>query len=142
MLVAWRDRIPIGYMWYTDRVEPDIEVFDLPLPPGAVYGFGMYVVPQERRQGIGGALIAERGRHAKARGFTHAWRMVRDDNVAARRIAVRASSDDRWTIRSASCTGRSCFRGSARVTCRWRPRRHRRPRHGERDTAHPACSAE
>lgn len=91
-LVARRDGRPVGYTWYTSRLERDIEYYDLPLPAGATYGWKLYVVPAERDRGIGTALVAARLRHALERGFSEAWRIVNVKNSAALRTVAKSGA--------------------------------------------------
>jgi len=92
LLVAWRHEVPIGYTWYSDRIEPRIEVFNIDLPEGTTYGWGLYVIPSERNRGIGTALVAARLIHARRRGFKSAWRIMRTDNEASRRISLKTAA--------------------------------------------------
>ncbi|CAN5142259.1 hypothetical protein BH23GEM4_BH23GEM4_01360 [soil metagenome] len=89
-LVAWRGSEPIGYTWYSLRIEPRVETYDLPLPADATYGWGLYVPPAERGGGIGSALVTARLRHARERGFRRSWRIVAVRNAAALRTVEKA----------------------------------------------------
>lgn len=81
--VAWRGNRPIGYGWLSLRVDPEFETYPLPLPPDAAYAADFYVVPQERRHGVGSALIAARLAHLRERGFAKVWRVVAHTNHAS-----------------------------------------------------------
>ena len=99
MLVARRGGRALGYTWYSHRMEPDIEYYDLDLPAGAVYGWALYVVPAERSSGIGSALVSARIEHARERGYRTSWRIVDVKNPAAQRtVAKSANSRDRLRI--------------------------------------------
>lgn len=89
-LVAWRGTDPIGYAWYSDRMAPELEHYELPLPRGAVYGWDLYVMPAERGCGVGTALAVARLLHARRRGFTSGWRIVHTSNLAAQRTAEKS----------------------------------------------------
>ncbi len=75
-LVAWRAERPVGWAWISDRAEPDLETYPLPLPAGTAYMWDLFVVPEERSRGAGSALAAARVRHARERGFRRAWRAL------------------------------------------------------------------
>jgi GNAT superfamily N-acetyltransferase len=95
-LLAWRDRRPIGHGWISERTDPDVESYPIPLPPDAVYVWDLYIAPGERNRGLGGALSAARFQHARERGFRRAWHFVTPDNAAALRAARKAT---RGTVR-------------------------------------------
>lgn len=114
MLVARRGERAVGYTWYSDRMEPDVEFYDLALPPGATYGWALYVVPAERNGGVGSALVAARLRHARDRGFTSYWRIVNVRNVAAQRT-VDKSANPRHRVRIGELTWTKLF-GRSRTT--------------------------
>ncbi len=84
-LVAWRDDHAIGYAWLADRVEADVETFPVPLPPGVAYAGTLFVRVDERRRGVGSALVSARLREARARGHRRAWRVADPANQAALR---------------------------------------------------------
>lgn len=64
--VAWRGGRPIGYSWVSERVDPEIEHYPLPLPSDCVYGWDLYVNRDERGGGVGSALARARLRHARS----------------------------------------------------------------------------
>ena len=90
-LVAWRGADPVGYTWCSDRMEPDIEVYPLPLPADAAYLWDLYVPPAERSGGIGTAIASARLDWAEAHGFRRAWRVVRHTNAASLRTVDKTS---------------------------------------------------
>lgn len=90
-LVAWRSDRPVGYTWCSDRMEPDIEVYPLPLPADAAYLWDLYVPPAERSSGIGTALASARLRWAHARGLRRAWRVIRPSNAPSLRTVDKTS---------------------------------------------------
>ena len=81
----------IGYVWLSDRIDPDLEMHPLPLTPGAVYGWDVYVVPDERGKKIGPALVSARLQYARERGYRTSWRVIALDNRASFR-AVRKTA--------------------------------------------------
>jgi GNAT superfamily N-acetyltransferase len=89
--VAWRGEHPVGYTWCSDRMEPDIEVYPLPLPADAAYLWDLYVTPSERSGGIGTALASARLDWAYARGFRRAWRVIRRGNAPSLRTVDKTS---------------------------------------------------
>lgn len=95
LMVAWRgpalSRRPVGYAWLSMSMEPGIETYRLPLPADAVYLWGLWVHPEERRAGIGAALGAARARFALERGYAQGWRLVAPANVASMRTLERAA---------------------------------------------------
>lgn len=115
--VAWRGRRPIGYVWLSERIDPDLELYPLPLPEDAVYGWDVYVTPDERGRGIAPALIGARLRYARDRGFRTSWRAIAPDNAASFG-AVRKTSRDGMQIVGelsyARVLGRVFARGSLR----------------------------
>lgn len=90
-LVAWRGDRAMGYTWVTGRLLPFVTPFPLALPSHAAYLFDLYVVPQERRGGIGSALVSARMALARARGFVEGWRMVAPANKASLRTMEKTA---------------------------------------------------
>lgn len=90
-LVAWRGERPVGYAWCSDRIEPDIEVYPLPLPADAAYLWDLYVPPAERSGGIGTAIASARLDWTYGRGLRRAWRVIRRDNGASLRTVDKTS---------------------------------------------------
>jgi GNAT superfamily N-acetyltransferase len=84
-LVAYRAGVPIGYTWIAGKMLPGVESVPLDLPSDAAYGWALYVIPAERRNGIGSALVAARLRLARDRGYRKAWRAIRVTNRPALR---------------------------------------------------------
>jgi GNAT superfamily N-acetyltransferase len=82
-LVAWRGERPVGYAWVAAEMRPEVSHCRLELPPHAAYLWDLYVVPAERRSGLGSALAAERLRTARDLGRSEGWRMIRPDNTAS-----------------------------------------------------------
>lgn len=89
--VAWRGGRPIGYSWVSERVDPEIEHYPLPLPSDCVYGWDLYVNRDERGGGVGSALARARLRHARERGFARAWRLLEASNAPALRTIQKSS---------------------------------------------------
>jgi len=96
-LVAWKGDQPLGYAWVAPRIGPDVSVWPLPLefPQQAAYFCNLYVVPSERRSGIGSALASERLRVAREAGFAEGWRMVAPANGASLRTVQKTSAGTR-----------------------------------------------
>jgi GNAT superfamily N-acetyltransferase len=82
-LVAWRGDRPVGYGWVTTRMRPEVSQCPIPLPPAAAYLWDLYVIPAERRNGVGSALAGARLRTARALGCSEARRTITPDNVAS-----------------------------------------------------------
>ncbi len=91
-LVAWREDRPVGWAWISDRVEPDLEIHPLPLPPGTAYLWDLYVDPRERNRGVGSALAVARAREALERGFRSGWRAIAPDNVPSLHTLARTAA--------------------------------------------------
>jgi ribosomal protein S18 acetylase RimI-like enzyme len=93
-LIAWRGRQPVGYAWVADRPGPDVTIWPLPFefPERAAYLCKLYVLPAERRSGIGSALAQARLRLARERGFLEGWRMVAPSNVASLRTVRKSAT--------------------------------------------------
>jgi GNAT superfamily N-acetyltransferase len=64
-------------------MRPEVSQCPLGLPPHAAYLWDLYVVPAERRSGVGSALAGERLRTARALGCSEGWRTIAPDNVAS-----------------------------------------------------------
>lgn len=79
-LVAWRGGKPVGWAWVAPAMHPEVSRCPLELPSHAAYLWDLYVVPAERRSGLGSALAAERLRVARALGRSEGWRMIAPDN--------------------------------------------------------------
>ena len=94
-LVAWRGSEPIGYAWVAERMGPDVTLCPLELPPYAAYLWDLYVLPRERRNGIGSALASARIRTARERGFREGWRMIAPSNHASLRTLARSAAGTR-----------------------------------------------
>ena len=75
-LVAWRAGRPVGYAWIARAMRPEVSLYPLALPAQASYLWDLYVIPAERRGGLGSALAGERLRTARELGFAEGWRMV------------------------------------------------------------------
>lgn len=90
-LVAWDGARPIGYTWTSPAMEAAIEGFELPLPPGACYGWNLFVAPEARSRGIGSALVGARLRWAETHGYRESWRVVAPHNLASVRTIERAA---------------------------------------------------
>jgi GNAT superfamily N-acetyltransferase len=88
-LIARRDEAIIGYTWISDHVDPDLELFPIPLPGNAAYGWNLYVAPPERSTGVGSALVAARLNFARKRGFRSMWRAIDVGNVATVRTVQK-----------------------------------------------------
>lgn len=94
-LIAWRDERPIGYGWVSGSVGPDVTACPLPLPADAAYLWDLYVIPEERSNGVGSALASARIRTAKERGFREGWRMISPSNAASLRTLARSAAHTR-----------------------------------------------
>jgi GNAT superfamily N-acetyltransferase len=90
-LVAWRGERPVGYTWCSERIELEVESYPLPLPPDAVYLWGLYVPSAERSGGIGTALASARLRWARERGYRRAWRVIATRNVPSFRTVTKTA---------------------------------------------------
>jgi GNAT superfamily N-acetyltransferase len=88
-LVAWRAGRPVGYAWIASAMRPEVSLYPLELPAHAAYLWDLYVLPAERRGGLGSALAAERLRTVRELGYTEGWRMVAPDNIASLRTLRR-----------------------------------------------------
>lgn len=80
-IVACRDGRIIGYTWISDRVDSDLELFPIPLPKDAAYGWNLYVTPVERNAGVGSALVTARLNLARQLGFRRMWRAIDAKNA-------------------------------------------------------------
>jgi GNAT superfamily N-acetyltransferase len=113
-LIAWKDTQALGYAWVALRIGPDVSLWPLPLelPERAAYFCNLYVVPSERRSGLGSALAAERLRVAREAGCTEGWRMVAPGNGASLRTVKKSSTTTRVVgdIRFVQVLGRSYAR--------------------------------
>jgi GNAT superfamily N-acetyltransferase len=94
-LVAWRGAQPIGYAWVAESLGPDVTLTPFPLPPDAAYLWDLYVVPAERRNGIGSALASARIRKARDLGFREGWRMIAPSNRPSLRTLHRTGEEIR-----------------------------------------------
>jgi GNAT superfamily N-acetyltransferase len=92
-IAAWRGDQPIGYTWISHRMEPDIEIYSLPLPADAAYLWDLYVIPEERSNGVGSALVTARLEYARDRGFRAGWRMISPHNRASMRTLTKTAGD-------------------------------------------------
>jgi GNAT superfamily N-acetyltransferase len=90
-LLARRGGRPIGYTWLSFSIDPSVEIYEIPLPASAAYGWNLFVVPSERGSGTGTALSSARLAYARGRGCTHAWRMISPSNRASRRTYEKTS---------------------------------------------------
>jgi GNAT superfamily N-acetyltransferase len=94
-LAAWRGERPVGYAWVAPEMQPEVSRCPLELPPHAAYLWDLYVVPSERRSGLGSALAAERLRAARGLGKSEGWRMITPDNTASLRTLRRSGAAPR-----------------------------------------------
>jgi len=94
-LVAWRGRKPIGYGWVAESMGPDVSACPLELPPYAAYLWDLYVIPEERRNGIGSALASARILKARELGYREGWRMISPSNTPSLRTLARTASGTR-----------------------------------------------
>lgn len=94
-ILAWRDALPIGYAWVALRMSPEVSQCPLPLPAHAAYLWDLYVVPTERRSGVGSALASARLRVARERGYTEGWRMIEESNHASLRTLAKSGGTTR-----------------------------------------------
>jgi len=94
-LVAWRGSRPIGYAWVAPAVRPEVSQCPLVLPANAAYLWDLYVLPAERRSGVGSALASGRLRAAKALGFAEGWRMITPDNAPSLSTLRRTGASTR-----------------------------------------------
>src|SRR5215210_2218936 len=91
-LLAWRARCPIGHAWMSERIDPEIESYPIPLPSDSGYLWDLYVDPEERRGGVGAALVAARVGYARERGLRRGWNFVAPDNPGAIRAAAKGTA--------------------------------------------------
>jgi GNAT superfamily N-acetyltransferase len=89
--LARRAGVPIGYTWSSFSIDPAIEVYDIPLPTDAAYGWNLFVVPSERGSGTGTALVSARLAYARARGRRLGWRLIAPENRASQRTVEKTS---------------------------------------------------
>lgn len=94
-LVAWRGLKPIGYGWVAERMGPDVTACPLELPSYAAYLWDLYVLPEERRNGIGSALASARIQKARELGFREGWRMISPSNTPSLRTLASSASGTR-----------------------------------------------
>jgi GNAT superfamily N-acetyltransferase len=94
-LIAWRGDQPIGYTWYTRRLEPGVSILPLPLPPHAAYLWDLYVVPAERSNGVGSALVAVRLQLAREAGCREGWRIIAPTNRPSLRTVDKTATHSR-----------------------------------------------
>jgi GNAT superfamily N-acetyltransferase len=94
-LVAWRGDRPVGYGWVAVEMRPEVSQCPIALPPHAAYLWDLYVVPAERRTGVGSALAGERLRAARALGCNEGWRAITPDNVASLTTLRRSAAATR-----------------------------------------------
>jgi GNAT superfamily N-acetyltransferase len=94
-LAAWRGERPVGYAWVAPEMRPEVSQCPLELPPHAAYLWDLYVVPSERRSGLGSALAAERLRVARELGRREGWRMITPDNAGSLRTLGRSGAAPR-----------------------------------------------
>jgi GNAT superfamily N-acetyltransferase len=81
--VARRGEQAVGMTWTSTEVTPALEREELTLPPGWVYGDGLYVHRSLRRDGVGAALMSAASHDARDAGWTHSCGVVYGANVAA-----------------------------------------------------------
>lgn len=84
-VIAWRDGRAVGYAWLAERLGPDVTRCPIPLPEDAAYVWDLYVLPAERAQGVGSALVAGRLSLARELGYQEVWRMFAPHNLASLR---------------------------------------------------------
>jgi GNAT superfamily N-acetyltransferase len=94
-LVAWRGSKPIGYGWVAERIGPDVTICPLELPPYASYLWDLYVVPEERSNGVGSALASARLCKARELGFREGWRMISPLNAPSLRTLANSGDGAR-----------------------------------------------
>ena len=94
-IAAWRGERPVGYAWVAAEMRPEVSHCPLELPAHAAYLWDLYVVPSERRSGLGSALAAERLRAARELGRSEGWRMITPDNTASLRTLERSGGAPR-----------------------------------------------
>jgi GNAT superfamily N-acetyltransferase len=94
-VVAWRGPEPIGYSWVAPDIGPDVTACPLALPPHAAYLWDLYVVPEERSNGVGSALASARLQLARDLGFREGWRMIAPSNTASLRTLAKTGADTR-----------------------------------------------
>ncbi|HEU5170129.1 MAG TPA: GNAT family N-acetyltransferase [Gemmatimonadales bacterium] len=92
-LVAWRDDVPVGYAWVSDRMAAEFEGYPLELPAGVAYLWALYVPPRERNAGLGSALASARIRWAREHGFREGWRIVAQTNRASLRTVAKTAGE-------------------------------------------------
>lgn len=92
-VVAWRGSQPVGYGWVAERMGPDNALWPPPfeLPEYAAYLCNLYVLPSERRNGVGSALARARLRRAWELGYRAGWRVIAVSNEASLRTIKNSS---------------------------------------------------
>jgi GNAT superfamily N-acetyltransferase len=98
--VAWQGERPVGYAWNADRFTSDITATACPLalPPTATYLWNLYVLPEERSQGVGAALASARLRLARDRGLREGWTMIAPNNHASLRAVAKTGGPNTRVI--------------------------------------------
>jgi GNAT superfamily N-acetyltransferase len=86
-LVAWRGARPVGYVWLSPAMDLRFDKFTLPLPEDAMYLWVARVLREERRKGVGGALVSAALHQARALGWSRVWMIIRPANRASLRVA-------------------------------------------------------
>lgn len=94
-LVAWRGSRPVGYAWVATAMRPEVSHCPLELPSRAAYLWDLYVVPAERRSGVGTALACARLHTARSLGYLEGWRMITLDNFASLSTLRRSGASPR-----------------------------------------------
>jgi GNAT superfamily N-acetyltransferase len=97
-LAAWRAERPVGYTCLSSRISLRIEQFPIPLPEDVIYGWNLYVVPDERRSGIGSALTGARLRHSRALGYRIGWRAIDARNRGSVGTVRNTAGEGTWVV--------------------------------------------
>lgn len=91
-LVAWKERVAVGYAWFSPAVERRYEGYDLPLPAEAIYVSQLEVIRNQRDQGVATALLSTGLRLGLQLGFRRSWLTIRRNDVSRLRAIASVGS--------------------------------------------------
>lgn len=106
-VVAWRGERPIGYFWWSEGRDPELDQRGIDAPPDVVYVWFLYVARAERRRRLGLALLnAELPEGRGVRGLRTAWMAIAAGNERALAVARRFTPEGEarivgrlWTLK-------------------------------------------